>query len=185
MVKVHRVEQGSNEWHQLRAGKYTGASAHKLLKFGAIDYSLTNSGNFRGNFWTKRGHILEEEAIELYETIKKVSIDRPGFVTNSRYPDCGYSPDGLAPDRIIEVKSFDEKKHLEIYHADPESIPITILGQVHFGMFICEIDSADLVIYNPNLEAKLAFKIIHIESRPNIKANFKRILTKQPQGVSA
>lgn len=173
MLKLHEVQQGTSEWHDLRAGKYTGSSAHKVLKYGAIEYSLTDQGEFGGNWYTRRGHILEEEAIELYEAIKKTTVQRPGFVTNSRYPNCGYSPDGLLDDRVIEVKCFNEAKHLQLYKGN---VPLEVLAQIYFGMLICERKLANLIIYNPELEPKLAFKIIEVKYRRAIFTNFKRIL---------
>lgn len=183
MIEIHNVEQGTDEWHELRAGKYTGSNADKLLKFGAIDYSLTDTGKFRGNFWTKRGHILEEEAIELYEAIRKVEVDRPGFVTNSAYPGAGYSPDGLLPDKLIEVKCFDTDKHFDLLLGN---IPLKVLAQIHFGLLICEKPAAHLLAYNPTVEdPKLALKIIEIKANRNVQANLKRILSKERTGVPA
>lgn len=183
MIQLHDVEQGSSDWLELRAGLYTGSNADKLLKFGAIDYSLTESGKFRGNFWTKRGHILEAEAIELYEQITKRQVDRPGFVTNSAYPGTGYSPDGLLPDRLIEVKCFDINKHFDLILGN---IPLKVLAQIHFGLLICEMPQADLIAYNPTVEdPKQAFKIINIKANRNVQANFKRILSKERTGVAA
>ncbi|HEX4201340.1 MAG TPA: YqaJ viral recombinase family protein [Chthoniobacterales bacterium] len=175
MITVHEVEQGSDEWQELRAGKYTGSNAHKLLRHGAGTYALTEQNGFGGNFWTKRGHLLETEAVELYERIARVSVDRPGFVTNDRYPRCGYSPDGLVLERaLLEVKCFDEPKHLKLIAGD---ISLEILAQVHFGMLICERKIAYLLPYNPKLEPRKAFKIIPIKFNRAIANNFKRILS--------
>lgn len=182
MIRIHQVDQGSEEWHQLRAGKYTGSNADKLLKFGAIDYSLTETGKFRGNFWTKRGHILEAEAIEIYEQIRKTSVDRVGFVTNSKWPSAGYSPDGLGVDRTIEVKCFDEAMHMKLFNGN---VPFKIQAQIHYGMFLCEKDLSDLIIYNPNLDPKQAFKIIPYKSKRAIKANLRNILNKSSNLVRA
>lgn len=180
MIQVHDIEQGTEEWHELRAGKYTGSNAHKLLKYGARPHSLTEQGDFNGNFWTKRGHLLEDEAIELYQQIKgEVGIRMPsgrkaGFVTNDRFPMCGYSPDDLYPDYTIEVKAFDEPKHLELWHGE---IPLEVLAQLHFGMAICEKNLAKLLIYCPRIkDPKLAFKIIEVRAKRAIHSNFKRIL---------
>lgn len=180
MVIIHDVEQGTNEWMQLRADKYTGSSADKLLKFGSIEYSKTELSKFGGNYYTKRGHKLEDEAIELYERIRKIKVERPGFVTNTKWSDCGYSPDGFLPDRTIEVKCFEEIKHMKMFDGD---IPFKILAQIYYGMFICEKKHCDLVIYHDKLEPKFAIKIITFKSRRAIEQNFKRILTKQPRGV--
>lgn len=176
MIKVHEVTQGSSEWHQLRAGKYTGSSADKLLKFGTIEYSRTTPADFKGNFYTKRGHILEGEAIKLYQRIKDVTVQLPGFVTNSKYPTCGYSPDGLLPDRTIEVKAFEVSRHRAMLGGD---IPFKVLAQCYFGMFICDRKLCDLIIYNPELEVAEAFKVITVRSKPAVTSNLKLILDKE------
>ena len=192
MIKVHNLEQGSPEWLKLREDLYTGSGADKLLQHhgsvkiidGVVSaYALTEITGFTGNFYTKRGHILEDEAIELYQQIKKCEVmvsPEAGFVTNSKFPTCGYSPDGLREDRTLECKAFNKEKHMKIYKGE---IPLKVLAQVHFGMLICGKKLADLIIYNPDLEAREALKIITIRYNPSIAANFRRILL--PQKVSA
>jgi predicted phage-related endonuclease len=174
MPTIHDIAQGTPEWHALRAGKYTGSNADKLLRFGTIDYSLTEAASFGGNFYTKRGHILEEEAIEIYEAVTGEKVYRPGFVTNEKYPTCGYSPDGLTETAVIEVKCFQASKHQKLYDED---IPFKILAQINFGMLLCELREARLLIYNPDVPANLAFKIIPIKATRATTSNFKRILS--------
>lgn len=174
MITVHDVEQGTPEWHELRTGRYTGSNAHKLLRYGARPYSLTESSEFKGNFHTKRGHVLEDEAIEFYEIITKSKVQRPGFITNDLYPECGYSPDGMHDPILLEVKCFNETKHLTI---NKTAIPLEIMAQIHFGFLITELRKARLILYHPKLDPKLALKIIDIKANPAILSNFKRILT--------
>lgn len=180
MIEYHYVEQGSEEWLKIREGKYTGSNADKLLTtFGANEYAKAKLSTFSGNFWTKRGHLLEEEAVDLYEKIYKVKVDRPGFVTNSKYPECLYSPDGLPPIPLLEVKSFDIPQHLVLIKAKSEDdIPLKIRAQIHYGLLICERPYGHLIAYNPSdqLEVKDKFKVITIKRNPAIAANFKRIL---------
>lgn len=174
MITLHSVEQGSPEWLEARRGKFTGSNAHKLLSsFGAHEYAKAIEDSFTGNYYTARGHILEDEAIELYETISGDTVSHCGFVTNSLYPDALYSPDGLSDDHLIEVKCFGARPHLAIYNGD---IPLKILAQIHFGMLITGKRAARLVIYNPELDDRMAFKIIDIAHNDNIANNFKRIL---------
>ena len=172
MIKTHPVAQGSPEWLELRKGLYTGSNAHKLLKFGTIDYSKNADSTFNGNFYTKRGHILEDEAIDLYQRINRVVVERPGFVTNSKYPGCGYSPDGLTADRTIEVKCFNEEKH----RAAAKYIPLEVKSQGHFGMLICEKKLCDLILYNPELPASEALIVLTIRQNPAVQANLRKIL---------
>lgn len=189
MIAYHYVEQGSKQWKIDRVGKYTGSNAEKLLgSFGASEYAKAIEDSFRGNFWTKRGHALEDEAIEIYEAITKTKILRNedglkvGYITNSKYLNCLYSPDGLPPIPILEVKCFDIEKHLQLIHAKTEDdIPLKIRAQCHYGTLIGERPYAHLVPYNPSKElaVKDQFRIITIKANKNIQNNFKRILTER------
>jgi hypothetical protein len=174
MITLHQTTQGSDEWKQDRVGKFTGSNAYKLLgSFGANAYAQAINDSFTGNYHTKRGHILEDEAIELYSIIKKTAVDRPGYVTNSDYPSCLYSPDGIDGDYLLEVKCFIETKHMNILNG---SIPLHVLAQIHFGMLICGKKKARLIIYNPDIDAHHAFHVTDIKYNRAIATNFKRIL---------
>lgn len=171
------VLQGSEAWLAIRVGKYTGTSAGKLLKYGVIEYSKTTVSTFQGSFHTRRGNALEPESIEIYEAIKHCTVLRPGYVINSDFTDCLFSPDGMTSDTLLECKSFNEKKHLQMFNSD---IPFETQAQIHFGMLITELKQARLLIYNPDIaNPKEAFKIIDIKYNQNIQNNFKRILRKE------
>lgn len=204
MITLHDIEQGSPEWLEKRAELYTGSNAHKLLKHAgqmkivdgvATPYAISEITGFTGNFYTKRGHALEDEAIELYEKIRrKVGIRfdgrKVGFVTNTKYPSCGYSPDDIYPDRTVEVKAFKKELQLQMVRGD---VPMKVLAQCHFGMLICGKKLCDLLPYNPEFAKRedehgfpnpdydpaKAFKIITIRYNPKIAANFRRILSER------
>lgn len=181
MIHLHDVEQGSEEWLKLRENLYTGQNAHKLVKnakaLKIVDgkvsaYALNEVAGFAGNFYTKRGHLLEREAIDLYQQITNIEVNQPGFVTNDKYPTCGYSPDGLADDRTIEVKAFNPDKHRE----SAKELPLEVMAQCHFGMLICDKKFCDVLLYNPDLPAEEALYIITLKQSPLIKANLMRII---------
>lgn len=179
MITIHDdIEQGSDAWHEARKDKFTGSNAYKLLSsFGAGDHAKSVTSDFKGNFHTKRGHLLESEAIELYEQISGQTVQTCGFVTNDAYPNALYSPDGLTDSHVIEVKCFSEAPHLAIYKAeDWMSVPVKILAQIYFGMMICEKQAARLIIYNPRLDTQRAFRYIDIPHNPNIEARLGKIL---------
>lgn len=159
MVTIHNTPQNSDEWLQQRIGKFTGSNAIKLLKYGRTDRARVEPKEFQGNRWTRRGHELEPYAIAAYEQVKDVKVDRPGFITNDEYPDCLFSPDGLHENTVVEVKCFGEKRHNEI---NAKNIPDEIKAQVHFGMIMCELEYANLVLFNPDIEPKKALKIIKV-----------------------
>jgi len=162
MLTYHNLTQGSDPWHALRIGKVTASNAHVLLSKGK--YAATGTaGLHTSGFWAERGHILENEAIEVYEAITGLTVERTGFITNEDYPDCGFSPDGyvelngsLMP---IEVKCFAEARHLLCL----EDTPIEVYAQIQFGMMITESDKTMLLHYNPDIaDDKLCFKAIEV-----------------------
>lgn len=196
MITIHDVEQGTEEWQKLREKRYTGSNADKLLmhydKLKIVDgvvskYSLTEITGFSGNFYTKRGHALEEEAIDLYEAYTERKVARPGFITNSKYPVCGYSPDGLDDIPLIEVKALNNEKHLSITKDD---IPLKILAQIIFGLVITERPKAKLLLYNPRFakrkledgsdnpdyDPRKAFKIIDVKPSRDSLIHMRKIL---------
>lgn len=151
------IEQGSERWHEEREGMYTGSNADKLLTSpGAIvidggvitQYAHASASNFTGNFWTKRGHTLEDEAIEIYEAIHNLKVRKTGLIKNSLFPGCIYSPDGLDDDNciLLEVKCFSAKNHQALLDGH---IPFKILAQIHYGLLISGRKKAKLIAYNP------------------------------------
>jgi hypothetical protein len=174
-TNYHHIEQRSPEWFDLKKEYPLSASrAGDLLTYGAeklIEFQPTSWG---GNYWTKRGELLEKPAIELYEQIKGVRTKSIGFITNKLYPLCGYSPDDYLPDRFIEVKCFNKDKHLSLR----EKIPFEVMAQIQFGLFVGEKDITDLVAYNPDLEPEDCLIITTIERDEGIHKNFKRIINK-------
>lgn len=208
MITYHDIEQGTPEWKELRADRYTGSNADKLLQYAGrtrltdgeiTPYAIAEITGFKGNFYTRRGHLLEDQAIALYQKITGetgIRIDdnrRVGFVTNEKYPHCGYSPDDIYPDKTIEVKAFEVKKHLAMIEGD---IPLKVLAQCYFGMLICDKKLCDLLLYNPTFAKKeidgkhnpyyhprKALVIHTIQWKSSIAKNFDRILA--PLGAVA
>ena len=160
MVTTHNVKQGTEEWHEARTGKFTASNAIKLLKYGRSQRARVSEERTFTNKYMQRGHDLEPEAIALYEEARQVKVERPGYLTNDNYPDCLFSPDGLTDTHVLEVKCFGEKRHNDIHI---RNIPDEILAQVHFGMIMCELEYANLVLFNPDIEPKKALKIIKVK----------------------
>lgn len=172
-IKIHNIQQTSPEWLKLRENKVTGSNAHILLTKGLDEAIKANSVVIKQNYWMKRGQVLESEAIEIYEAIREVDVLTVGFVTNTKYQNAGASPDGIVGDILIEVKAFTASKMLSI---DENNIPFNVMAQLQFNMMICELESADLVLYNPDLPAKDAFKIIQVFKDFRIIKNIEKCL---------
>lgn len=169
------LKQGSEEWLSLRKNKITGTGAYTLLKDDSLERALKSNddNSFKGNYYTKRGHVLEDESVEIYESIHNVKVENVGFVTNDKYPIAGYSPDGLVGnDGILECKSFIEEHHL----ANAESIDAKIVAQIQFGLLITERKWATLLLYNPELDVEKAFIQIDVPRNEIILNRLKNLL---------
>lgn len=115
----HDIEQNSDEWFQLRAGKVTASSLSKVMAnygkaFGepAKKYAVeivvqqltgSTSGGGYSNEHMDRGHEEEPLAIMAYEAKYFCTVSNGGFFCEDAL---GTSPDGcVGSDGLVEVKS--------------------------------------------------------------------------------
>lgn len=174
-----QIPQGSDEWHAIRNGKVTGTDGYDLLRGKTISEIIEHKLNarpFRGNYYTKRGHILEDEARDIYSDVY-APITKVGFVTNDAYPMAGVSPDGLiGTDGYWECKAFNDAKHLEVYR----NLDAHVLAQIQFGLMITERKWCDLTLFNPDMpRVEQQFLIRRIYPRDDIQKKFKEALSAQ------
>lgn len=156
MITYHNVQQGTEEWKTMRRGLWTGSVAVRLLQ----GKPLPQEYDWDGNDATRRGQALEVAAIREYERRYRRFVSRPGFVTNSVYPNAGYSPDGIDGPWLLESKSFNGKRHEALVEG---SIPLTVLVQIFFGMVITGKRKARLLAFNPEYEVQLVVTEIHYD----------------------
>lgn len=121
---VHKCEQGSEEWQQLRCGVVTMSHAKELLAGGKgktrqsyiLDVvSERLSGKPIDSYSSldmQRGQFLEPYALKLIEEANGAPIDRVGFITTDDGR-IGCSPDGLFGEMAgIEVKCPNPRQHI-------------------------------------------------------------------------
>ncbi len=121
----YNVDQNSDEWLDMRAGKVTGSAIAKVMAnygkvFGdpanrlAVDIALgritrrAQAGGYT-NAHMQRGHDQEPIARMLYEDEYFCDVSNGGFFDNGN---TGCSPDGLVGnDGVIEIKSVVPSQH--------------------------------------------------------------------------
>lgn len=167
MIIYHDVVQGSEAWHALRKNLWTGSKAIRLLQ----GKPMLPDNDFQGNKHTKRGQILELIAIREYERVVGHKVKRPGFVTNTVYPNAGYSPDGIDRTILLEIKAFNGDRHDKLVVGD---IPLEARVQIYFGMIITGLRKAKLLAINPEREEQLT--ILDIDYDKIIGNNIRRKL---------
>lgn len=158
MQQFDNIEQGSQEWHDLRA-KYTRTASRTPVVLGLSPFSKVDKLAQEIKFGIKpyysaamrQGNDLEEMVRELAnEALKDEFIPTVGV--NGEYL---ASLDGinLDQDTIIEIK-VSEKTYTDI---ENNKIPDYYLAQIHHQMMVFEtVKTAFLVAYNPKIN-KLIF----------------------------
>lgn len=168
-MKIHGVEQGTDEWFSLRAGIPTASRFSDLVTSkgeaskSLEGYATTLAGEkyagkpldgWEGNKWTDRGHDLEGAAISLYEFANDIDVERVGFVT-ADVQTVGCSPDGMVMDRKngVEVKCLKAENHIKaiLYFQKNGTAPTTYITQVQGQILICGWEWCDLLFYHPDL----------------------------------
>ena len=168
---VHDVDQNTDDWFALRAGKPTASCFSKLItSTGGVSKSMLAYAEqlggelftgkpldaWEGNIYTERGHEVEPEAVLAYEMIKGLDTQAVGFVTDDAEM-YGCSPDRfVGDDGLLEIKCL-PKKHIEAirYIQKNGKIPPAYVQQVQGQMYIAERDWCDLMFYHADLPIKI------------------------------
>lgn len=172
MIYLHEVEQGSPEWHALRKDLWTGSKAIRLLQ----GKPLPRDYQFEGNIHTRRGHALESIALQEYERLCRRRVRKVGFITNSVYPNAGYSPDGIVGNILLEVKALNGERHEKLAAGE---IPLEYLVQIYFGMIVTGLRNGKLLAFNPEYEQQLTIlnvaydKVIGNNIRKKLRQDIK------------
>jgi hypothetical protein len=188
-LQIHNVEQGTPEWHALRAGIPTASEFSKLLTStykiadnkGSRDYAIQKAseiltGRVEETFVSydmQRGNLEEVRAFDMY-CANFAQVEKCGFMTNYGI---GYSPDGLVgTDGLIEIKSAKQRIQVEriVFGGGPDQHMIQIqVGLLVSGRQWCDFVSfsngmplhvervfPDAKIHKAILEAKGSFDIM-------------------------
>jgi hypothetical protein len=157
------VEQGSDEWLQLRCGILTASTVGKLLTpTGKVADNDTARGLMQTliaerisghveyvhpSFDMQRGTMDEPYAREMYAEQQLAPVTEIGFATRDVGGfTLGASPDGLVGELGgLEIKSRNAKTQLRTFLDD--KVPAGNLAQVHACMFVLDRDWWDYVSY--------------------------------------
>ena len=181
MIIYHAVKQGTEEWKKLRRGLWTGSIATRLLQGRSLPAESDWDGFVDAAL---RGHALEHAMIREYERKYRRVIARPGFVTNTVYPNAGYSPDGFDGPWLLEMKAFQGKKLQDLIRSKADNfdemigskIPLEVKVQIFFGMIITGKRKARLLAIDPDAVGKEQLTVIEISYDKLIGSNFRKKL---------
>lgn len=154
----HRVEQATEEWYNLRMGRFTASSIDNLLmkpstkgyqdeiKRAAFErlYGV-RPDSFEGQ-WMTRGKELEEDARRTYQATTFTPVVSAGFFTLGDW--MGASPDGLIGDAgTAEIKCV--KYNTYIDYVLGGEVPNTYIPQIQMQLLCTDRQWCDFVAYHP------------------------------------
>jgi len=172
MILFYDVPQNSDEWNDLRLGKFTASTFGDLFaKRDSVTYRNAiikvayervtgESEEQYSNKWMQRGHEREPFARELYEQLTFTTLKDGGFYEYSDF--IGASPDA----KISGVNGGCEFKcpSFQFYHefveSDFKKIPSKYFWQIH-GQLLCT--GWDFIDYMPYSNPKLKTVPLRIE----------------------
>ena len=170
------IEQGTEEWHQLRLGKITAsriADVIAQIKSGEAasraDYRIELvSERLSGkpsegftNAHMERGIELEPFARAWYEVERGEFVKQVPFIDHPTIKNAGASPDGIVGEGLIEIKCPMMKTHIK-YLLD-DRVPAKYMPQMAWQMACTESKWVDFVSYCPELPADMQMFIKRYE----------------------
>lgn len=165
MIVYRDIEQGTPEWHSIRAGKPTASEISKIVtstgKISAqrTEYLYRLAGervlgtveqNGLNTVWTRRGTELEPEARSVYAMEAEVEVEEVGFITDDQ-GQYGCSPDGLIiPNKGLEIKC--PSLSVFVGYVLGGKLPTEYKVQVQTSLFITGFERWDFFAYYPDMK---------------------------------
>lgn len=177
---IHRMEQRSEAWNEIRKGRLTASNAHIIATNGkglntyvyeilAEKYAL-NSEEPYTSLDMARGIELEDQARMAYE-IEYQEVEQVGFIEMDEHT--GASPDGLIEkDGGIEIKCVNNKNFFRLMVDGEEAIEPKYWWQCQMLMLVGGRKFWKLVFYNKNFSPN----ILIFTFTPDIMAQEKLII---------
>ena len=164
-MKIIDCEQGSSQWFGAKCGRPSASNmslvvtsrgeptkgeTRKTYLCKLVAERLTHSVEMdHCSAATERGQNLEPRARRWYETMTGRAVQQVGFITDDagRF---GCSPDGLMPDRGLEVKCPLRRQMVKTLLGG--KVPTEYIVQIQFSMWLTGARLWDFVLYTPEPE---------------------------------
>lgn len=163
---LERIEQGSDEWHELRLGKVTGSRIADVMAGGKgitrdkymaqlVAERLTGkrSESYKSSAM-EAGTETEPTARNMYSFLENVKVEEVAFVDHPDIEMCGASPDGLVGDAgLVEFKC--PLVHTHIKTLNDGKVPGNYYKQMQWQMDCTDREWCDYVSFSPEMPAQM------------------------------
>ncbi|KAI4458070.1 hypothetical protein MML48_7g00011771 [Holotrichia oblita] len=109
-----------------------------------------------------RGRQLEPLVLAEVEKLKKIKLNKPGFLLNRKYPIFGTTPDGIFEDYCVEVKCPSKEKTVSSYVKDGQIITKYYM-QIQMQMYFAHKMKGLFCVAAPDFETTKVVDIYNIK----------------------
>lgn len=176
MIIIDSIEQGSQEWLDMRLGKVTASCVGDILKngkggsisktsesymFELIAEILTGKSKpFFENDAMRWGTETEPQARAMYELMTDNEVKEVAFMELNEF--VGMSPDGLVgDDGLLEIKC--PATHTQIARALSDSYHVDYKAQIQMQLWVSDRKWCDFVSFDPRLDCAASFLLERVE----------------------
>lgn len=170
-MQIVDIDQGSEEWLRLRAGKVTASRVADIIAKTKTGYSASRA-NYAAQLVTERltgfpveaysnaamawGTEMEPEARRAYEFYRAEEVEQVGFVLHPTIGETGASPDGLVGEwGLVEIKCPNTATHIETLIG--ASVPAKYITQMQWQMACTGRKWCDFISYDPRMPESMRF----------------------------
>lgn len=163
---IHDIEQGSEEWHNLRLGRITASRFKDVMTNGrggspsktaesymmelAIEKVTGTQAAFFENDAMRHGTETEPQARAMYEIVSGNEVSEVAFIELNEF--VGVSPDGLIGlDGLIEIKCPNTKTQVERFLKNI-GLPAEYKWQVQGQLWVAEREWCDFLSFDDRID---------------------------------
>lgn len=172
MEIITDIEQGTEEWHNLRLGWITASRFKDVLAGGkgltrkaymlqlAAEMLTDMKDDSYSNGYMEWGTETEPQARAMYELDNAVEVEQVSFIRHSTMK-VGCSPDGLVGDSgMIEIKCPKTTTHIETYLSG--SVPTFHTPQIQGQLWVSEREWCDFISFDPRVQSEVKYLCIRV-----------------------
>jgi len=164
MQIIKDIEQGTEEWKELRLGKVTASRFKDVIANGqggkpsktrlAYMYQLAaeiltgEQQDFYSNQYMEWGNENEPRARSMYEFESNCDVEQVAFIVHNEW--VGVSPDGLiGNDGLIEIKCPKTTTQIEYFLSG--KVPASYRPQIQGQLWVSEREWCDFISFDPRV----------------------------------
>lgn len=176
------ILQGTEEWMEQRRGKFTASQIHRLMSVKGLGekgntYILECVCEELGGYVPEVntmamefGRLTERFAIEHYEKVFGVEVDKMPFLIAEWCDQSGCSPDGFvsSENKGVEVKCpFNPVNHITYMllknQDELKALKPEYYWQIQMGMSVLNVHSWDFVSFSENFNGAMKMYVMNVK----------------------